>query len=178
MRRPHIPSWLLVVALSLLAVSAPGAQPGLIPGDSTAPRIEWDQSAPSAAVLNLYEFRLYVDQVAQPLADVRCLPTEMPFEFVCTAPLPSIAPGSRIVTIAAAAGDRESAQSAPVAVSEQAVSVPTTDRSIGAGQRRLSASPAPVCFSGGESSCFDVRRVGEVQHVCRRRRWRQTAASS
>lgn len=148
----------LFASLPSYAVAPPAAAdrpsqtaPGQ-PGAQANRRIEWDQSAPSRAVLDRYQFRLSVDGVAQPLTAVRCAPADTPADYVCSALLPELPPGSRALTVTAIAGPYESVESLPLQVVA----------ALAAGVSPPTMPLTPLCFSDVPASCFTVRHIADT----------------
>jgi aldose sugar dehydrogenase len=83
-------------------------------------RIAWDQQASDRAQLATFEYALYVDGTRNVLAGAACDDTPGPEGFGCSAPLPGLAPGVRVLELASfvVSGGTvlESAKSAPLRV--------------------------------------------------------------
>lgn len=64
-------------------------------------RLAWDQQAPHMDELRRYEFVLYVDGAAFPLAEASCGPLDVESRTAaCSSPLPPLEPGRRVVQLA------------------------------------------------------------------------------
>ena len=82
-------------------------------------RLTWDQAAATLAELGAMEHIVYVDDVAAPVDAVRCDASPTASAFVCSSPLPAMAPGEHVIVVAAryrANSDGYLASSAPLRV--------------------------------------------------------------
>lgn len=87
-------------------------------------RLGWDQLATTPAELSSFGFALYVDGVRSVLSGVACDTASRPEGFACSAPLPPLSAGPRLIELATfiTRGDRvvESTRSAPLRVTVSA----------------------------------------------------------
>jgi hypothetical protein len=127
-----------------------------------AVRIAWSQQAPSLAIVQGYSFLLFIDDARTPLSAVSCAAVTGSPGFECSAALPALSPGARLLALATVdpASGLESARSTPplrVDVGSDGRPLPRSGGSAPA--LRLSGQhdvPLTACTAAGTSSCFAV----------------------
>jgi glucose/arabinose dehydrogenase len=99
-------------------------------------RIGWDQPAASVAELNTYRYAIYVDGARSEVAEVTCAATSGSAGFACTGRLPAMAPGARVLELAAfvdADGIVESPRSPPLTVTVTGATTPISEHPLAPG---------------------------------------------
>jgi glucose/arabinose dehydrogenase len=160
MRRGAWSGWNRSIAAACLALvcvacgRSPSPPPPSIGGGNTITgreRLAWDQEASSAVELAALQYALYVDNDRRVLTSVTCEQVARPQGFGCTAPLPQMASGPRVLELATfvvgASGVRESARSAPLRV---------TVASLAPASSLMSTSAEPVATIAGVPVAIDV----------------------
>jgi hypothetical protein len=148
----------------------PDAGSGPTPG---AARIAWSQQAPSLAIVQGYSFLLFIDEVRTPLSTVSCSGASGSPGFECSASLPALSPGSRVLALAAvdSASGLESARSNPLRVDVGNDGRPVP-RSVGPTPApALGAQhdvPSTVCTTAGTTRCFTVGVIATAVGPVRR----------
>jgi glucose/arabinose dehydrogenase len=112
------PLVVLCALASLWACESP--QDGATDGITGRERIGWDQRASDRAEIATFQYALYVDGARSVLAGAACDEAPGPEGFGCSAPLPGLSPGSRVLELAAFVVQNgavlESAKSPPLRV--------------------------------------------------------------
>lgn len=139
-------------------------------------RIGWDQQAGSAAALATFQYAMYVDGARSVLAGVTCDPAPGAQAFGCSAPLPPMAAGPRVLELASFVISNgsvlESARSPPLRVVVSAAStapaaapapITTADGVRVVAEVVLDGLTAPVDFArAGDGRLFIAERAGRV----------------
>ena len=168
--------WLgiLIVAVATTSCSSNTTPPpsGGSPGPNpSGQRLSWSQVATSQAILQNYDFMLFVDGVRSALTGSSCMGIAPAFD--CLAPLPVLAPGRHVLELSAL--DRttglESARSEQLIVNTTATSStifgttrpPVTSAAndpAGAAQDPASAVPAVACAQQ-VATCFSISTISD-----------------
>jgi hypothetical protein len=159
---------------SVAACDGDAARPEPGTGSSpppAGPRIAWSQQAPSLAVVQGYSFVLFIDEARAPLTPVSCAGVTGPAGFECSAALPPLSPGSRLLALSAVdpGTGLESTRSSQLRVDVGSDgrplprSVPST-----AALSVLDEVPSTVCTTAGTSTCFAVGVIATAVGPVRR----------
>jgi hypothetical protein len=142
-----------------------GGSPGPSPSGQ---RLFWSQVASSQAILQNYDFMLFVDGVRSALTGSSCMGIAPAFD--CLAPLPVLSPGRHVLELSAL--DRttglESTRSEQLIVNTTATAStifgttrpPVTSAATDAAAASVSAVPATACAQQ-VSTCFSISTVSE-----------------
>src|SRR5688572_7822374 len=150
----------MVASIAACDGDAPRPEPDQGGGSSpSGARIAWSQQAPSLATVQGYTFTLFIDEVRTPLPAVSCSGASGSPGFECSAPLPALSPGSRVLALAAVdpASRLESPRSGPMRVDVGSDGRPVA-RSVGS-TPALSVQldvPSTACTTAPASRCFGV----------------------
>ena len=131
---------LLLVTVLLCGCESNDTPPTPSPGNGSgetitgSERIGWDQNAASFAELSNFRFAIYVDGARSEVAGVSCASTAGAAGFACSGQLPSMAPGSHVLELAAfttaGGGITESPRSAQFRVTVAGSTAPAPSNTI------------------------------------------------
>jgi hypothetical protein len=144
----------VTTTLSASAAQTPLEQAAVV---TSGARLQWDQAAASAADLARHEFRLYVDGVLTPIADVRCT-GPVAGMFQCSGRIPVLHGGRHALEVSARKDNLEGRRSSPLTVDID----PRRAGALAALGANGDGDAAPVCFEG-DGACFGVTRVAALE---------------
>src|ERR1700741_5440329 len=101
--RRLLPFFLLVLTACDKGQPQPPGTPGEGAGGSppASSRLAWSQQGASLSSVQAYHFRLFVDGSPTDLAGASCSGPGAPADFDCSAPLPRLSAGRRMLELAA-----------------------------------------------------------------------------
>jgi hypothetical protein len=142
--------------------------------DSDAPvtarpgsRLAWNQNAGSVSELRSLSFRLYLDETASSLTDVRCSETNTGAGYECSAGLPSMSTGRHTLQLTSVLVGIESARSAPLTINYGATLVAESPALSLSNDASAEAGTVPsFCVSDSASqTCDRLRPVATALHA-------------
>ena len=142
--------------------SEPPGAPG--PGGGGSPRgaarLNWSQQAPSADAVQSYAFVVFVDGTRAPLSGASCSEAPAAASFECSALLPPLSPGRRVIELSAIdqATGLEGPRSGPLDIVVASDGRPASEPRHVADEIR---EPSVTCATGEPSTCFTVALIAD-----------------